>query len=172
MKAVLFFHSRNICLRNIILENILLDNNFNSKISNFSLACINAPNLTDDLGTFITKSPEIYEGKPYDGIKADIFALGVLLFTLTVGSLPFKSATNKDKFYKKIKNLGLDKYWKIVNGTNLSNDFKDLYTKMVSYDPNQRPSTEDILNHNWFKEINEMNLEQKDILENEIKKRF
>ena len=43
---------------------------------------------------------------------------------------------------------------------------------MVSYNPKQRPSTQDILKHDWFKEINEMNEEQLNKLENEIKEEF
>ena len=168
MKGIQSLHANNICHRNLLLENILLDKDFCPKISDFGFACINSPNLGDNLGPFIAKPSEINEEKQYDGIKADIFSLGVLLFTLTVGSPGFKSATNEDKFYQKIKNRELDEYWTIVDGTNLSNDFKDLYAKMVSYDPNQRPSAEDILKHDWFKEINEINLDR----EKKIKEMF
>ena len=43
---------------------------------------------------------------------------------------------------------------------------------MVSYSPDSRPNAEEILNHPWFNEIKEMNEEQKDKIEDEIKKEF
>ncbi len=44
-------------------------------------------------------APEIKERKIYDGKKADIFAIGVIIFTIIKGKLPFNDANKKDFQY-------------------------------------------------------------------------
>ena len=46
-----------------------------------------------------------------------------------------------------------DYYWKIMGLTGLSLEFKKLFIRMVAYDPNERPTIEEILDDAWFKEI-------------------
>ena len=41
------------------------------------------------MGTIFYTAPEIYDNRPYNGEKADVFSLGVVLFTLCAGFLPF-----------------------------------------------------------------------------------
>ena len=43
-----------------------------------------------------------------------------------------------------------DEYWQKTGAHNKSDDFKDLMIKMLNYDPEQRPSLEEIINHPWF----------------------
>jgi len=45
-------------------------------------------------------APEILEGKEFNGSKADVFALGVVLFGITSGYLPFNKANYSDLFYR------------------------------------------------------------------------
>jgi len=47
-------------------------------------------------------APEIKEGKIYDGIKADIFSLGVMLFTMVQGHFPFTEASSNEYYYRLI----------------------------------------------------------------------
>ena len=80
-------HGANICHRNLKLETILLDNNFTPKISNFVFATQFRQNnqpimLTDIVGTLGHMSPNILSNQSYNGEKADIFSLGVILFEL------------------------------------------------------------------------------------------
>jgi len=49
-------------------------------------------------------APEIIKEKPYDGTKADIFSVGVVLFALICGVMPFKDARKSDKNYKLLYN--------------------------------------------------------------------
>jgi len=169
MEGIKFCHAHDICHRDLKLENILLDNGFCPKISDFGFACINKPNLTQYLGTLVYMAPEIHSQTPYDGKKADIFSLGAALIILVTGLLGFNKATKDDMYYKKIKERDIEKYWEILNRNRLSPEFKDLYIKMVSYEPNSRPTAEEVLKHPWFNEIKEMNLEQRENLDKEIK---
>ena len=175
MKGIQFCHENNICHRDMKLKNILLDRNFCPKICDFGFACINKPNLTDIFFTPAYKPPEI-GNKPYDGKKADIFSLGASLILLVTGKDGFKNASAQDKLYNKIMVNKINLYWKFFDsqiiGMTLSQEFKDLYIKMVTYNPNLRPNAEEILNHPWFNEIRGMNVDIKVKIENEVKEVF
>ena len=47
-------------------------------------------------------APEILEHKQHDGRKSDIFALGIILFIMSVGAFPFGAASDEDEQYKYI----------------------------------------------------------------------
>ena len=51
----------------------------------------------------------------------------------------------------------------------LSNSFKELFLRMVAYNPNERPTIEEILNSEWMQDIKNLNPEQMENLENEIR---
>ena len=59
-------------------------------------------------------------GPGFDGIKNDIFAMGVVLFILNFGHYPFESPTLSDYNYKLIINKDYDTFWKFVNKSNLA----------------------------------------------------
>jgi len=171
-------HENNICHRDIKLENILLDEKLIPKICDFGFACKNSTNLNQFLGTSDYQSPEINYEQPYDGIKTDIFSLGASLILLVSGKNGFRFATKDDKYYKEIILENYDKYWyKIENnypGIILSDEFKDLYIQMIKFKPKERISTNNILDHPWFKELEDykQNEEKINNLNNEIKKIF
>ena len=174
LKGVQAFHNAGICHRDLKLENILLDKDYNPKICDFGFATYNTGNLSNYLGTQNYSAPEILSHKEYDGYKADIFSLGVILFHLVACKPCFAFAHIKNDLYKLIAikhyKLFWDKIWKIIKG--VSKEFKNLYNKMIAYKPYERPNIEEILNHEWMKEINDLNKEQYEELENEIRLEF
>ena len=97
-------------------------------------------------------APEIIEHKPYDGFKADIFSLGVILFISVLGKFPFPRAELSDKYYKLLQNPDLhNKFWEVQNGQNTSEEFKELFISMTKYNPSKRPALKDIIKHPWLK---------------------
>ena len=94
--------------------------------------------------------PEISEKKPYNGKSADVFTAGVILFVLVNGIFPFNNATTDDHFYKLLLEGKYEQYWQQTGGQNLSDDFKDLFIRMVSYNPALRPTVEEIRQHPWM----------------------
>ena len=173
MKGIQFIHEQEICHRDIKLENILLDNDFLPKIADFGFADESSKNLTDILGTEIYIPPELYTGKPYEGKKFDIFSLGQTLIKLTFGIFGFKNAYDCPN-YKKIFN-DTDNYWKLMESEindKISDEFKNLFIKMISREPANRPTAKDILNDIWLKPIKEMKPEQSKDLKDRIKKEF
>ena len=176
MKGISFIHEHNICHRDIKLDNILFDENFSPKICDFGFACENTENLNINLGTSGYKPPEVGRSKPYDGCKVDIFCLGVSLIRLVIGTSAFGKATRNDQKYHMIMQKKYKEYWEIVESQNndlkLSEEFKDLYIKMILYNPQLRLTAKEVLEHPWFKEIKEMDQTTKKNLENKIKEEF
>ena len=146
-------HKKGICHLDIKAENIFLGNEFNIKIGDFGFSSTNSF-LEGDYGTRGHKAPEVTDDKEYDGIKADIFSLGVLLLNIRTGKFLFKEANESKE--KTVYDLVKDKdqrIWNIVESndiTGLSDEFKSLFLRMVSLNPKDRPSIDDILKDKWF----------------------
>jgi len=174
LKGVQGCHNAGICHRDLKMQNILVDENFSPKICDFGFATQNNNHLTEFLGTRNYAAPEILRNKPYDGFKADIFSLGVVLLTLTTCKIGFVEATKYDPYYRLIMTKHIEKYWNEVGKQikGMSPELKDLFIKMVAFKPNDRPNIEEILNSPWMKEIRDLNDEQLAELENEIKGEF
>jgi serine/threonine protein kinase len=156
------------------MQNILLDENYNPKICDFGFGAFNKGKLSEFLGTLNYAAPEILSGTPYDGLKADIFSLGVILLNLITCKIGFGEATKKDPYYRYIMGKHYNQYWKLVSGEikGISEELKKLYIRMVSYRPNERPTIEEILNDDWIKEIRELSEDQLKELEKEILEEF
>lgn len=146
-------HEKDIVHLDIKLENILVDENFNVKLADFGFATdVNIENLTLFRGSTAYMAPEIWGTESYDGRKADIFSMGVVIFTMVVGYQPFDIAKPKDKDFKLFLDGNLDQFWEQMNEVNnLSVEFKDLLSSMLDPCPNRRPSILQIKNHPWMK---------------------
>ena len=170
LSGIQAIHDANICHRDINPYNIIFDDNYNPKIFYFGFCCLNSNNLQEEGGNRQFAPPEVFSNKPYNGFKYDIFSLGQLLFYLVTGNLGFNSSLNDDIYYARIINHQYDEYWKLVlpPNLNLSYSFKNLSVRMVAYNPNERPTIEQILNYSWMQEINNLNDEDRNILENQV----
>ena len=83
---------------------MLLDDKMNIKVIDFGFAKEGqTSNLSQIIGTDTYMAPEIHQRKIYDGKSADVFALGVILFTMVVGNLPFRKAKDDDPYFHKFK---------------------------------------------------------------------
>ena len=174
-------HEAGICHRNLKLENILLDQNFNPKISDFSFSTIFIENnakvlLNEQVGTTNNKAPEINDNRSYNGDKADVFSLGCILFNLVTGQNGFLKAKENDNYYKFIRNEQINEYWESlpneIKNNNFSPQFKNLYISMVSFQEKNRPTVDQILQDNWFNELLNLNDQQLEELEKEVRNEF
>ena len=179
LEGIQYCHEKNICHLDIKTANILLDEKYDPKITDFGLA----QEISDSKGIPLHKNslvgtpqyvcPQIWLSESYKGIDADIFSLGVVLFNLMTGNYGFGVSVHKDPFYNLIINKFDKKYWnkiaiKVSRISELSEEFKTLYMRMVSFNPGKRPSIKEILNDPWMKEINDMNEDQLEQLNLEI----
>ena len=172
LNGIRAIHNAGICHRDIKPANILLDENYNPKIGDYYSACLNANNLQGLAGTRMYAAPEIILNQPYNGIKCDVFSLGQLLFNLVTGRYGFEIAREDDPLYSLIRQQNYAAYWNRPEFVqlNLSDNFKNLFVRMVAFNPNLRPnSIDDILNDVWMQEINNLNAEQMNTLENEVR---
>ena len=179
-------HKEGICHRDLKPENMVLGgDNYDIKLCDFgySTKFINKYNkkkkLCKQRGTNYYCAPEILEGKKYSGDKIDIFSIGALLFTLMTKSYAFKEAIIDNTslkiekiLYKLIKTKQYEKYWefleKYFNIKNLSEQFKKLFLKLVAYNPDERPSIEDIKNDEWMKDVTNATPEYLNLLRNKM----
>ncbi|KAG4962068.1 hypothetical protein JHK86_038936 [Glycine max] len=106
INAVDYCHSRGVYHRDLKPENLLLDAYGNLKVSDFGLSALSQQVRDDGLlhttcGTPNYVAPEVLNDRGYDGVTADLWSCGVILFVLVAGYLPFDDP-NLMNLYKKI----------------------------------------------------------------------
>lgn len=92
ISGITYIHAKNISHGDIKLENILIDKSNNVKIIDFGFSTHNSNGklLNFFCGTPSYMPPEIIKRKNYVGAHADLWSIGVLLYTLLCGSFPFR----------------------------------------------------------------------------------
>uniref|UniRef100_A0A672LG49 non-specific serine/threonine protein kinase n=1 Tax=Sinocyclocheilus grahami TaxID=75366 RepID=A0A672LG49_SINGR len=145
--AVYFCHCRNIVHRDLKAENLLLDHNLNIKIADFGFSNLFSRGqlLKTWCGSPPYAAPELFEGKEYDGPKVDIWSLGVVLYVLVCGALPFDGST--------LQNLRA----RVLSGKFripffMSTDCEYLIRHMLILEPSRRLSMEQICKNKWMRQ--------------------
>lgn len=143
--AVDYMHERNIAHRDIKPENIFLDHEFNIKIGDFGLSQqlkIGAWSHTL-CGTICYTAPEILTADQYDPKKADIWSLGILLFSMITRMLPWRNETPSLLVEQIVKG-------KIVLPPCIPNIIARIITECTAINPKLRPNTKELLQSPWF----------------------
>lgn len=135
--------------RDLKPENLLFDKDFNLKLADFGFAT-KQEICESKKGTFGYMAPEIIADKPYNSHEADLFASAVILFILLTQHPPFIRAETSDRHYKLIWSCNWDKFWATHRDERLSEDFIDLFSKMVAYEPEERLTLAEIKDHDWY----------------------
>jgi serine/threonine protein kinase len=104
--AVMYCHDNMMVHRDLKLENLLLDENDNIKIIDFGFVRTYSKDpymtLKTYCGSLYYCAPEMIDGTPYPGPSSDIWSLGVILYVITNGYLPFKEKNIAD-LHKSLK---------------------------------------------------------------------
>ena len=149
--AIYYLHNMNppIIHRDIKPENILLTNNFKIKLTDFGWSNyidFEGEQRSTLCGTPIYLAPEMIQNSGHDK-HVDIWCLGVLLFELLTGIPPF-IGQNRILLMKNIINVNIS--WPMPPRLPLDPDAKDLISKILKKNPNERISLEDMIKHNFF----------------------
>ena len=135
--------------RDIKSENILIEQNSKViKIIDFGLSNIYGDKdneiLTSACGSPFYAPPEMLKGSSYRGSGVDIWSVGVVLFAMICGYLPFEGEDN-DKLYKKI----IDGKFSIP--THVSGQARELIYQLLNTNPRKRINISQIKKHPWIK---------------------
>jgi len=86
--------------RDIKLDNILLNDHRTIKLCDFGVSKILKKDqmITEQCGTPAYIAPEIIEDQGYSGYTVDIWSLGVLLYAMVSGAVPFKASNMQDLY--------------------------------------------------------------------------
>ena len=159
ISALQYLHSFNppIIHRDIKPENLLLNNGGRVLLADFGWSNFNDGDVRKTFcGTPEYIAPEMLSKKGHD-TRVDIWSIGVLMFELLAGYSPFVAKSNQD-LYLNIKKL------KIQWPKDMPPLAKNLIGKILRLNPSDRPSLEEILNHQWFKQTKMI----KPLLENKL----
>jgi serine/threonine protein kinase len=101
-------------------------------------------------GSEFHKGPEICSKKfPYDGEKADVFSLAVVLFTMQMANYPFGKVSEViySKQYKHYVDGNFERFWPEYPA--VSDEFKDLIHRMIARNPDDRLTLQQVRSHPW-----------------------
>lgn len=155
-RAVSFIHRKGVVHRDLKLENVLVtsldfrNHHIGIVVADFGLSkIITNENTQTPCGTFAYAAPELLLEKFYSQ-EVDIWAMGCLLFTLLVAYPPFYG-DEKGSITDKIRDGFFEfqsPFW-----DSITNNARDLISKLLKVDPLQRLKAHEIESHSWFSDI-------------------
>ncbi|KAF9997379.1 hypothetical protein BGZ79_008930 [Entomortierella chlamydospora] len=146
VECVDYLNSKGICHRDIKDENIVIDNDFKVKLIDFGSAVV-IPRPQGKLfdrfyGTINYASPEILKGENYRAEAAEIWSLGILLYTILYGEVPFNDPVQAIS----------GPY--ITPRVHSSSECQHLLNWMLTKCPERRATIDDVVNHPWISGAN------------------
>ncbi|XP_071057793.1 MAP/microtubule affinity-regulating kinase 3a isoform X5 [Pseudochaenichthys georgianus] len=145
VSAVQYCHQKHIVHRDLKAENLLLDADMNIKIADFGFS--NEFTMGNKLDTFCGSppyaAPELFQGKKYDGPEVDVWSLGVILYTLVSGSLPFDGQNLKELRERVLRGKYRIPFY-------MSTDCENLLKRFLVLNPTKRGTLEQIMKDRWI----------------------
>ncbi len=157
LRGIAFLHEHNIAHCDLKPKNLLLkskDDDSSVVLADFGFATeVFAPNsISKQCGTPYFVAPEVILGDGYD-TRADMWSVGVIVYSLLSGTLPFNGRRHLDLYQKIIAGqytFDKDKWEGVSDGA------KDFVRKLLVVDPSERFSCQDALNHTWIRAESKM----------------
>ncbi|KAH8371985.1 hypothetical protein KR093_009581, partial [Drosophila rubida] len=145
ISAVHYCHLRGVVHRDLKAENVLLDKDMNIKLADFGFSnhYEEGSLLRTWCGSPPYAAPEVFQGLEYDGPKSDIWSLGVVLYALVCGALPFDGKTILELKSRVV--LG-----KFRIPFFMSQECEHLIRNMLVVEPDRRYTIKQIIKHRWL----------------------
>lgn len=149
VSAVQHLHENGIAHRDLKPENILLDAALNVKLADFGFSneVVENEMMKTQCGSPCYTAPEIIAGRTYEGTCADIWSLGIILYIMLTGSIPWDT-TNEAQLFYQIQTA------KFHIPDKVSENAKNLINRMLVSTPSMRLTATQIKSHPWFYENN------------------
>ncbi|NWZ36697.1 SIK2 kinase, partial [Brachypodius atriceps] len=151
LSAVEYCHSHHIVHRDLKTENLLLDANMNIKLADFGFGNFykSGEPLSTWCGSPPYAAPEVFEGKEYEGPHLDIWSLGVVLYVLVCGSLPFDGPNLPTLRQRVLEGRFRIPYF-MSEVCFCHPDCETLIRRMLVVDPTKRITISQIKQHKWM----------------------
>ncbi|XP_030648574.1 serine/threonine-protein kinase SIK2a [Chanos chanos] len=145
LSAVEYCHERRIVHRDLKAENLLLDAHMNIKIADFGFGNFFQPGepLATWCGSPPYAAPEVFEGQQYEGPQLDVWSMGVVLYVLVCGALPFDGPTLPILRQRVLEGRFRIPYF-------MTEDCEHLIRRMLVLDPAKRLSLSQVREHRWM----------------------
>lgn len=145
MDTVRYIHGLGIVHRDLKPENILLDHQGHLKIVDFGLSrYVRRDGLVETAcGSPCYASPECVTGEPYNGKANDVWSVGVVLFAMVTGRLPW-TKRKEGRLFEQIRK------GEYVVPEHVSNMCRDLIQRMLTVDWEKRITMDQAMEHKWF----------------------
>ncbi|GAB2282563.1 Serine/threonine-protein kinase srk2i [Dionaea muscipula] len=153
ISGVSYCHAMQVCHRDLKLENTLLDGSPAPRLKicdfGYSKSSVYHSQPKSTVGTPAYIAPEVLPTKEYDGKIADVWSCGVTLYVMLVGSYPFEDPDEPKDFRKMIQRI-LSVQYAIPDQINISQECRDLISRIFIGDPAARITIPEIKKHEWF----------------------
>lgn len=143
-----YCHNRRIAHRDIKPHNMYLNAYGRVVVGDFGLSMLIAKHQITDIkcGSYNYAAPEIFNNESFNAQLTDIWSLGVTFYQMVTGKLPWPESLE----------IGQRLICNVDFPENLDKKFIEIFSRMVNPNPNLRPSVEEIMNHSFFSEYNEL----------------
>jgi polo-like kinase 1 len=148
ISALVYIHSKNVIHRDLKIGNLFISEKMEIKLGDFGLASkldYEGQKRKTICGTPNYIAPEVLDSKLGHSFEVDVWALGVIMYTLLIGRPPFE--TND---VKKTYNLIKMNAYSFPDQSLISSEARSLITQILKSDPSRRPSLSEILEHEFF----------------------
>jgi serine/threonine protein kinase len=159
INAVDFMHCEGVAHMDIKADNIVINDKYEPKIIDFELyASTSTKEIVDSRGTVSFKAPEVALRKCYDPVKADVYSLGICLFVMYTGGLPYEEffLPNYTGNWNCSPSENPARFWmntqRHFSRSVFNSSFRNLITGMLHFDPAKRYSLNDVFRSTWVKE--------------------
>ena len=146
LNGISYIHRRRIVHLDLKLENLLLDDAYNLKIADFGCARVQMGQkmFQYPCGSYAYGAPEVISGNEYDGKKADVWSMGVILYCMVMARLPFcdKQHEIPDMLSERSKVPPIQKP--------VTESCKNIVSRLLTYEKEKRPGIQEVMSHQWL----------------------